>query len=159
MAGIARGRLTEERRAWRMDRPFGFVALPEKMADGSLNMLCWKCKIPGPKGTPWEGGLYPLTLLFSEDYPSKPPKCSFPEGFFHPNVYPSGKVCLSIVNESEGWKPAITVRQILVGIQELLGTPNNHSPAQEPAYHMLRQDPAAYNRRVKEEAKKYPDMS
>lgn len=49
--------------------------------------------------TDWEGGFYPLTLLFSEDYPSKPPKCKFPQGFFHPNVYPSGTVCLSILNE------------------------------------------------------------
>nr|GMD49743.1 SUMO-conjugating enzyme SCE1 [Ipomoea batatas]GMD51754.1 SUMO-conjugating enzyme SCE1 [Ipomoea batatas]GMD55271.1 SUMO-conjugating enzyme SCE1 [Ipomoea batatas] len=38
-------------------------------------------------------------MHFSEDYPSKPPKCKFPQGFFHPNVYPSGTVCLSILNE------------------------------------------------------------
>lgn len=49
--------------------------------------------------TDWEGGFFPLTLHFSEDYPSKPPKCKFPQGFFHPNVYPSGTVCLSILNE------------------------------------------------------------
>ena len=49
--------------------------------------------------TDWESGYYPLTLHFSEDYPSKPPKCKFPQGFFHPNVYPSGTVCLSILNE------------------------------------------------------------
>jgi ubiquitin-protein ligase len=49
--------------------------------------------------TDWEGGYYPLTMIFSEDYPSKPPKCKFPQGFFHPNVYPSGTVCLSILNE------------------------------------------------------------
>ena len=49
--------------------------------------------------TDWEGGYFPLTLNFSEDYPSKPPKCKFPQGFFHPNVYPSGTVCLSILNE------------------------------------------------------------
>uniref|UniRef100_M1ALH9 Ubiquitin carrier protein n=1 Tax=Solanum tuberosum TaxID=4113 RepID=M1ALH9_SOLTU len=49
--------------------------------------------------TDWEGGCYPLTIHFSEDYPSKPPKCKFPPGFFHPNVYPSGTVCLSILNE------------------------------------------------------------
>lgn len=49
--------------------------------------------------TDWEGGYFPLTLHFSEDYPSKPPKCKFPPGFFHPNVYPSGTVCLSILNE------------------------------------------------------------
>ncbi|KAL5987733.1 hypothetical protein ACLOJK_035485 [Asimina triloba] len=49
--------------------------------------------------TDWEGGYFPITLHFSEDYPSKPPKCKFPQGFFHPNVYPSGTVCLSILNE------------------------------------------------------------
>ena len=49
--------------------------------------------------TDWESGYYPLTMYFSEEYPSKPPKCRFPAGFFHPNVYPSGTVCLSILNE------------------------------------------------------------
>lgn len=36
---------------------------------------------------------------------------------FHPNIYPSGTVCLSILNEDEDWKPSITIRQILLGIQ------------------------------------------
>lgn len=26
-------------------------------------------------------------------------QCKFPERFFHPNIYPSGTVCLSILNE------------------------------------------------------------
>ncbi len=77
----------------------------------------WKCRLPGKKGTLWEGGYYPLTITFNEDYPQKPPKCSFPEGFYHPNVYPSGNVCLSILNEDEAWMPSISVKQILLGIQ------------------------------------------
>ena len=150
----------------------------------------WKCFIPGKEGTIWEGGFYPLTMEFSEDYPAKPPKvgagrdcaqpgggvlglgCAagaaacppshgalaaahllsfsivaalkstknnemvsgprttarpapprpapqrkLPEKFFHPNIYPSGTVCLSILNEDEGWRPSITVKQILMGIQ------------------------------------------
>ena len=28
-----------------------------------------------------------------------PAQCKFPQGFFHPNIYPSGTVCLSILNE------------------------------------------------------------
>eukprot|EP00252_Welwitschia_mirabilis_P025011 TRINITY_DN765_c0_g1_i2.p1 TRINITY_DN765_c0_g1~~TRINITY_DN765_c0_g1_i2.p1 ORF type:complete len:169 (-),score=26.44 TRINITY_DN765_c0_g1_i2:335-841(-) len=137
MSGIARGRLTEERKAWRKNHPHGFVARPESLSDGSLNLMVWQCIIPGKTGTDWEGGFYPLTIYFSEDYPSKPPKCKFPQGFFHPNVYPSGTVCLSILNEDYGWRPAITVKQILVGIQDLLDQPNPADPAQTDAYHLF----------------------
>eukprot|EP00983_Pelagomonas_calceolata_P109952 1159615-Pelagomonas_calceolata.AAC.2 len=29
-------------------------------------------------------------------------QCKFPAGFYHPNIYPSGTVCLSILNEVSG---------------------------------------------------------
>ncbi|RVW40564.1 SUMO-conjugating enzyme SCE1 [Vitis vinifera] len=116
------------------------------------------CTIPGKAGTDWEGGYFPLTLHFSEDYPSKPPKCKFPQGFFHPNVYPSGTVCLSILNEDSGWRPAITVKQILVGIQDLLDQPNPADPAQTDGYQLFIQEPAEYKRRVRQQAKQYPPL-
>ena len=72
------------------------------------------------QGTPWEGGEYKLVMEFSEDYPSKPPKCKFDPTLFHPNIYPSGTVCLSILDESKDWRPGITVKQILIGIQGTL---------------------------------------
>jgi ubiquitin-protein ligase len=28
------------------------------------------------------------------------------------NIYPSGKVCLSIINDEVGWKPSITIKQV-----------------------------------------------
>lgn len=34
MAGVARSRLAEERKAWRKDKPFGFYARPETKEDG-----------------------------------------------------------------------------------------------------------------------------
>ena len=84
-------------------------------------------------------------------------KGRFDAGFFHPNIFPSGTVCLSILNDEEDWKPAITLRQvsvhakvatslfvltktckqILLGIQDLLDTPNPKSPAQTDAYHLF----------------------
>ncbi|CAF1530472.1 unnamed protein product, partial [Didymodactylos carnosus] len=63
MAGISAARLTEERKAWRKDHPFG---------------------IPGKTGTAWEGGLFKLRMLFKDDYPSTPPKCKFEPPLFHP---------------------------------------------------------------------------
>ena len=63
-------RLKKERKEWRLDHPFGFVAKPaENREDGSVNMLKWLCEIPGPKDSPWEEGTYHLWMDFSHDYP------------------------------------------------------------------------------------------
>lgn len=138
MSGICRTRLQEERKQWRRDHPFGFYARPEKEADGSLNLLVWEVGIPGKANTPWEGGVYKLKMYFPEEYPSKPPKCKFTPPLFHPNVFPSGTVCLSILDEEKSWKPAITIKQILLGIQDLLNDPNPGDPAQADAFHLFK---------------------
>lgn len=120
-------------------------------------------------------------MEFSTDYPSKPPKCEFwlflalslltspviaahlnllftsgkfVPPLFHPNVYPSGTICLSILNEEEGWRPAISIKQILLGIQDLLDDPNPNSPAQSDAYHLFMNNKAQYKQRIKQEAAK-----
>ena len=95
-------------------------------------------------------------MEFTEEYPSKPPKCKFNPPLFHPNVYPSGTVCLSILNEDEDWRAAITVRQVLLGIQDLLDNPNPNSPAQAEAYHMFISDKKLYEQKVKEVAANNP---
>lgn len=148
-------RLQEERKQWRKTHPFGFFAKPNKASDGSLDLKHWTAGIPGKEGTIWEGAVYPVTLEFPDEYPSKPPKVKFRPKFYHPNVYPSGTVCLSILNELQDWKPAITLTQILLGVQELLDTPNKESPAQEDAYRHFVHDMNTYVKRVKAEVKKY----
>ena len=92
-------------------------------------------------------------MEFSEEYPSKPPKVKFTPPLFHPNVYPSGTVCLSILNEEEGWRPAITIKQLLVGVQDLLDEPNPESPAQSEAYQLYMNNREQYRRRVRQEAR------
>lgn len=37
----------------------------------------------------------------------------FEPPLFHPNVYPSGTVCLSILEEDKDWRPAITIKQVI----------------------------------------------
>lgn len=74
---------------------------------------------------------------------------------YSPNVYPSGTICLSILNEEEGWRPAITVKQMVLGVQDLLDSPNVNSPAQSEAYNLCVNNKIEYKRRVKLEAAKY----
>ena len=38
-----------------------------------------------PDDTPWEGGVFKLSLAFTEDYPNKAPKVKFITKMFHPN--------------------------------------------------------------------------
>mmetsp|Transcript_22941 Transcript_22941/g.53549 ORF Transcript_22941/g.53549 Transcript_22941/m.53549 type:complete len:158 (-) Transcript_22941:330-803(-) len=153
---IARGRLMKERKAWRSDHPFGFYARLSQNPDGSQDLLKWDCGIPGKAGTIWEGGLFKLRMVFSEDYPLKPPLCYFPPGFFHPNVFDNGQVCLSIINEDKQWQAGITIKQVLLGIQDLLDSPNNGDAAQEAAYQIFKKRPDEYQRRVKQLVRENP---
>ncbi|KAK7309181.1 hypothetical protein RJT34_05714 [Clitoria ternatea] len=157
MSSIARRRLTEERKLWRRDHPYGFVAKPDTLPDGTINLMVWNCIIPGKSGTDWEGGYFPLTMHFGEDYPMKPPKCKFPQGFFHPNVYPSGTVCWCTLDEDNGWRPTITMKQILLGIQELLDQPNLVNPLQTEGFYVFMMGAMEYYRsRVLYQASQYP---
>ncbi|MCD7455007.1 SUMO-conjugating enzyme sce1 [Datura stramonium] len=136
----------------------GFVAKPETLPDGSVNLMIWLTILRRQASKPQEMedgkllGLIGKVVIIHLQFTSvkiiqmKPPKCKFPPGFFHPNVYPSGTVCLSILNEDSGWRPAITVKQILVGIQDLLDQPNPADPAQTEGYHMFIQDSLEYRR-------------
>ena len=76
--------LAIERKGWRKDHPHGFVAKPGPR---------WRRLAPaaalGVQGAPkgghaLGGGLYPVVLEFSEDYPSKPPGSLSPPGFSTP---------------------------------------------------------------------------
>jgi ubiquitin-conjugating enzyme E2 I len=64
MSGIAQARLSEERKAWRKDHPFGFIARPSKNPDGTMNLMIWEYGIPGKKSTPWENGMYRGQMIF-----------------------------------------------------------------------------------------------
>jgi len=63
-----------------------------------LNMLSsWRFRIKNPD----KSCLPPLLGCFLQ--------CKFPAGFYHPNIYPSGTVCLSILNEVSA-VPALSMR-------------------------------------------------
>ena len=51
------------------------------------------------------------------------------------------------------------MRNVLLGVQELLADPNPKSPAQSDAYVLFTQQPAEYSKRVKAQTAKYPPPS
>lgn len=88
-----------------------------------------------------------MIIKFPEAYPASPPACIFTPPLPHPNVFPSGSVCLSIIGYA--WKPAITIKQILLGIQELMCDPNPKSPANGDMMLMFREDLQQYQKNAR----------
>ena len=103
------------------------------------NFLIWDVILIGPQDTIFEGGIFKAELKFTKDYPNKPPEFKFLDKMFHPNIYPDGKICISILHEgidvygyediSERWNPSHSVNSILLSISSILCEGNIESPA------------------------------
>ncbi|XP_033049893.1 ubiquitin-conjugating enzyme E2 D4 isoform X3 [Trachypithecus francoisi] len=57
--------------------------------------------------SPYQGGVFFLTIHFPTDYPFKPPKVAFTTKIYHPNINSNGSICLDILRSQ--WSPALTV--------------------------------------------------
>lgn len=60
--------------------------------------------IEGPKGTPYEGGLFRVKLFIPDDFPRAAPKGYFMTKIYHPNVSEKGEICVNTLKRD--WNPA-----------------------------------------------------
>ncbi|CAL4935177.1 unnamed protein product [Urochloa decumbens] len=94
----------------------------------------------GASGTPYHDGLFFFDLHLPPSYPAEPPQVNYRSFGLHvnPNLYPSGTVCLSLLNTFGGkgaelWSPEVSsVLQVVVSIQGLVLTAQPYY--NEPAY-------------------------
>ena len=138
-------------------------APPDGITAGPLNeddLFTWEALIQGPEETPFSGGIFPASLTFPRDYPLNPPKMRFLGEIWHPNVYPNGEVCISILHPpgddpnhyekaSERWSPIQSVEKILISVMSMLAEPNDESPANVEAAKMWRERRGEFERRVR----------
>lgn len=101
-------------------------------------------------------------MTFTQNYPYSPPTFKFFRPIHHPNIYPDGKVCISILHApgddeqsgevaQERWSPLQGVESILRSVLLLLDEPEVNSPANVDAGVMYRKDRKAYKKKASED--------
>jgi len=133
----------------------GFSAGP---VDDS-NLLEWTVVIMGPPDTLYEGGCFNALMSFPTNYPYSPPSVRFTSEMWHPNVYPDGRVWISILRApwddpngyeppTERWSPVHKVENILLRIISMLSSPSDESPANTDAAKEWREDRDEFKKKV-----------
>lgn len=112
----------------------------------------------GPWETPYEGGFFYFIVDFPDDYPREPPRVRLittGSGTcrFNPNLYASGKVCLSLLNtwHGEKWSMINTLSSVLLSIQSIMCEKPYHN---EPGFEVgvgNPQDALVYNEIIRHE--------
>ncbi|KAK4096724.1 hypothetical protein N658DRAFT_435474, partial [Parathielavia hyrcaniae] len=133
---------------------------------GESRLDVLKVLIVGPVDTPYEHGLFEFDMWIPSEFPQSSPQMFFRTTaggviHFNPNLYPNGRVCLSLLGTwgGQGWEPdRSTILQILVSIQAMVfnDKPYHNEPGHE--YHQpenYKTHIEQYNRNVEQKTADY----
>ena len=128
---------------------------PANCSAGPLDddIFTWQATIMGPSGSPYEGGVFYLRIIFPKDYPFKPPKMMFITRIYHCNINSGGGICLDILKDQ--WSPALTVSKLLLSICSLMDDPNPNDPLVPEIADLLKNNKDKHNEQARLYTLKY----
>ncbi|KAK3995108.1 ubiquitin-conjugating enzyme/RWD-like protein [Cladorrhinum sp. PSN332] len=153
----AKNRLMGEIKALRKEKWIHF----SDHEDDNINILRWQFALMVINSdSVFNGGYFKAEMTFSEEYPYQPPKFRFLVPFTHPNIYPDGQLCISILHKpgedvmsgetaSERWSPLHCAESVLRSVLLLLDDPEINSPANVDASVMYRDRRIEYNEKAR----------
>jgi len=145
---MALKRINKEMQDLSKDPPAGCSAGP--VGD---DLFHWQATIMGPPDSPYQGGVFFLTINFPTDYPFKPPKLNFTTRIYHPNINSNGSICLDILRSQ--WSPALTISKVLLSICSLLTDANPDDPLVPEIARIYKTDRTKYAQLAQEWTRKY----
>eukprot|EP01006_Ploeotia_vitrea_P027903 TRINITY_DN60680_c0_g1_i1.p2 TRINITY_DN60680_c0_g1~~TRINITY_DN60680_c0_g1_i1.p2 ORF type:complete len:152 (-),score=25.22 TRINITY_DN60680_c0_g1_i1:403-858(-) len=148
MANPSLRRLKKELQDITKNPPAGCSAGP----DGD-DLFTWRGTIVGPPDTPYQGGVFKITIKFPPDYPFKPPKLTFDTKIYNQHVNSTGAICLDILKEK--WSPALNIANVLLSLSSLLTDPNPDFALVTEIAEQYQKDRKKYDETVREWVRKY----
>ncbi|WWC62458.1 uncharacterized protein I303_105054 [Kwoniella dejecticola CBS 10117] len=117
------------------------------------NIFQWKAVLPGPAGSPYEGGLFEVEITIPEDYPFSPPKLHFITKVYHCNIASTGAICLDLLKHA--WSPALSLYKVILSLSSLLTDPNPADPLVPQIAQEYKRDRKKHDATAREWVKKY----
>jgi ubiquitin-conjugating enzyme E2 D/E len=145
---MALRRIEKELKDLEKDPPAGCSAGPV-----GEDLFHWEGSIFGPSSSPFQGGVFKVQIRFPSEYPFKPPHIQFTTKIYHPNLSPSGAICLDILKGQ--WSPALTISKVLLSILSLLTDPNPDDPLVPEIAHIYKTNRAEYEMNARDYTVRY----
>lgn len=123
---------------------------------GGSNLFKWNVNLMVVNSDSYyDGGYFKAQMTFPSNYPMSPPSFKFLRPIYHPNIYPDGRICISILHPAgedemsgesatERWTSVQSVESVLRSILLLLDDPEVSSPANVDAGVLYRNDRGAF---------------
>jgi ubiquitin-conjugating enzyme E2 D/E len=113
----------------------------------------WTVLFFGPSESPYENGVFKMTVNFKGKYPFEPPICQFVTRMYHPNIDTIGRICLDVLKSN--WSPVLSIPKLILSIISLLTDPNPMSPLNGEAAQLCMNKKDEYNKKIQEYTKNY----
>uniref|UniRef100_A0A914CA04 UBC core domain-containing protein n=1 Tax=Acrobeloides nanus TaxID=290746 RepID=A0A914CA04_9BILA len=117
---------------------------------GSLNVRNYLLL---PTLEPYNERAFCVSLEFTQ-YPEKAPNVCIKTKMYHPNVRDNGQVCLHMLTDA-GWKPGVTILELLDEILKLINEPQLDRPANQEIAAQYQQRREEFNKAAQEHVRKY----
>ena len=145
---IARSSIQRELRKYQNDDSLKFII---DTKDNDLTHL--RVELIAPENTPYEDGIFFLTVTIPALYPSAPPNIEFETKIFHPNISKDGKICLYFLKSE--WKSTYTLKHAINFIYFLLENPDWEDPLDVSLAEKYKKNPKAFEKKAREWTKEY----